>query len=201
MDHPLHVGITGGIGSGKSLVCHIFRCLGIPVYDADSRAKNLMTTDEILVGQIKKEFGPSAYLHDGSIDRTYLSHATFAHPDRLETLNSLVHPLVAEDFNGWLAMHQHDRYVLREAALLYEIGASRSVDKMIVVSAPEEIRIKRVMARDTHRTKEDIQAIMKNQLPEEEKLKRADYIIYNDDHHMVIPQVLQLHADFISSLP
>lgn len=198
MSHPLQVGITGGIGAGKSVVCHIFRCLGTPVYDADSRAKNLMTTDENLVGQIRKEFGPSAYLHDGSLDRTYLSSATFAHPDRLKKLNSLVHPKVAEDYRGWLVTYQHERYVLREAALLYEIGASRSVDKMIVVSAPEDVRIKRVIARDVHRTKEDIQAIMKNQLSEEEKLKRADYIIYNDDHQLVIPQVLKLHAGFIS---
>lgn len=196
----MQVGITGGIGAGKSLVCHIFRCLGTPVYDADSRAKNLMTTDEILVGQIKKEFGAPAYLPDGSLDRTYLS-SVFAHRARLETLNSLVHPRVAEDYKGWLATHRHEKYVLREAALFYEIGISRSVDKMIVVSAPEDIRIKRVIARDAHRTEEDIQAIMKNQLPEEEKAKRADFIIYNDDQHMIIPQVLQLHTGFISRGP
>lgn len=198
MNHPLQVGITGGIGAGKSLVCHIFRCLGAPVYDADSQAKNLMITDEILLGQIKKEFGLSAYLPDGSLDRTYLSSAVFAHPDRLEKLNSIVHPRVAEDYKGWLATHRHEKYVIREAALFYEIGISRSVDKMIVVSAPEDIRIKRVIARDVHRTKKDIQAIIKNQLPDEEKAKRADYIIYNDDQHMIIPQVLQLHTGFIS---
>ena len=198
MGRPLQVGITGGIGSGKSLVCHVFRCLGAPVYDADSGAKKIMTSDGLLVEQIKNEFGSSAYLKDGSLDRSYISKATFGNPERLEKLNSLVHPRVAADYATWLETHREDTYVVREAALLYEAGAYRSVDKMIVVSSPAEVRIRRVLARDAHRTREDVQAIMKNQLPEEEKLKRADYIIYNDDQHMVIPQVLALHARFSS---
>lgn len=198
MAHVLQVGITGNIGSGKSLVCRIFQCLGVPIYDADSRAKNLMTTDGILVSQIKKEFGNLSYRSDGSLDRTYISQATFGQRERLEKLNSLVHPRVAEDYAVWTKQQATNRYVLREAALLYEAGAYKTVDKMIVVSAPEELRVQRTLARDKHRTKEDIYAIIKNQWPEDEKVKRADYIIYNDDQRMVIPQVLSLHVQFIS---
>lgn len=198
MNRPLEVGITGGIGSGKSLVSRIFHCLGIPVYDADSRAKNLMTTDGILVGQIKEEFGSLSYDMDGSLDRAYLSKAAFEHPGQLEKLNSLVHPRVALDYSTWVDTHQGHTYILREAALLYEAGGYTSMGKMIVVSAPEDIRMKRVRARDPQRTEEDIKIIMKNQWPEEEKVKRADYVIYNDDRCLVIPQVLQLHAKFVS---
>lgn len=198
MDRPLQVGITGGIGTGKSLVSRIFNCLGTPVYDADSRAKNLMTTDGILIEQIKKEFGNLSYRDDGSLDRSFLSQATFGYPEKLKKLNSFVHPRVASDYQQWVAAHGKQKYVLREAALLYETGAYASIDKMIVVSSPEKIRIRRIMERDPQRTEEEIRTIMKNQWPEEEKMKRADYIIYNDDQHMIIPQVLRLHTQFVN---
>lgn len=198
MTLPLQVGITGGIGSGKSLISRIFHCLGIPVYDADSRAKNLMTTDGILVGQIKEEFGSLSYHSDGNLDRAYLSKAAFEHPGLLEKLNSLVHPRVALDYSRWVDSHQGQKYLLREAALLYEAGVYTSMDKIIVVSAPEDIRLNRVRTRDPQRTEEDIKSIMQNQWPEEEKLRRADYVIYNDDRRLVIPQVLHLHTKFVS---
>ena len=198
MHRPLQVGITGGIGAGKSLVCQIFRRLGVSVYDADGRAKDLMTTDTVLIETIKKEFGLLAYRPDGALDRVYLSQATFGHPERLEKLNNLVHPRVADDYQAWWMAHQTSMYLLREAALLYEAGSYKSLDKMIVVTAPESIRINRIMARDQHRSQNDINAIIKSQWPEAEKLRRADYIIHNDDQHMVIPQVLQLHSEFIS---
>ncbi len=197
-NRPLQIGVTGGMGSGKSLVCHIFQCLGAPVYDADSRAKNLMTTDGILVEQIKKEFGVLTYTPDGKLDRSYLSKATFGHPERLGKLNSLVHPRVADDYSRWTESHADFPYLIREAALLYEAGAYLTVDKMIVVTAPEDVRVKRVTIRDPHRTKEDIKTIMESQWPEEEKIKRADFIVKNDDRHMVIPQVLDLHHQFIA---
>jgi dephospho-CoA kinase len=199
MQSPLQVGITGGIGSGKSLVCRIFKCFGVPVYDADSQAKNLMTSDPVLVKQIKAEFGEKAYHNDGSLDRKFISKATFGNPKKLAVLNGLVHPRVAEGYKLWLSHHQRSGYVLREAALLYEVGADRFIDRMIVVSAPEQLRINRVLARDTHRNRTDIQSIIKNQWPEEDKLKRADHIIYNDDEHMVIPQVLRLHENFMKA--
>jgi dephospho-CoA kinase len=199
MASPLQIGITGGIGSGKSLVSRIFTCLGAPVYDADSRAKALMSTDAELAELIKKEFGPLSYRPDGTLDRTYISRLTFGKSDRLEKLNNLVHPRVADDYKNWLQAQGERNYVLREAALLYEAGSFKTIDKMIVVSAPENLKIKRVLARDSHRSREEVKAIMSSQWPDEEKLKRADFIIYNDNQHLVIPQVLMLHNQFMST--
>ena len=196
MPLPLQVGITGGIGSGKSLVSRIFKCLGAHVYDADGRAKNLMSTDAELASQIKKEFGPLSYRPDGTLDRTYLGKVTFGKSDRLEKLNHLVHPRVAQDYQNWINRHSSFKYILREAALLYEAGAYKTIDKMIVVSAPENVKIKRVLARDPQRSRDDVKAIIASQWPDEEKLKRADFIIYNDNQHLVIPQVLMLHNQF-----
>lgn len=198
MKRPHQIGITGGIGSGKSLVCKIFRCLGAPVYDADSRAKNLMTTDGILVSQIKKEFGILSYNEDGSLNRKYLGQVAFDQKEKLERLNQLVHPRVAADYAGWVQGHQNYPYIIKEAALLFEAGSYKELDKIIVVTAPEEIRMKRVLQRDTHRTEQDVKNILENQLSEEERLQRADFIITNDESRLVIPQVLELHERFTS---
>jgi dephospho-CoA kinase len=197
---PLQVGVTGGIGSGKSLVCKIFAQLGISVYDADSHAKALMTTDGILISQIKKEFGHLAYLPDGALNRKHLADHVFADEDRLEKLNKLVHPRVAVDYEKWLSSHSGEGYVLKEAALLFEFGSYRTLDKIITVSAPESVRRKRVLQRDAHRTVEQFKGIVEKQMPEEEKLKRADYIIVNDDITPVIPEVLRLHHLFLESI-
>jgi len=199
MSYPLQVGVTGGIGSGKSMVCRIFQCLGIPVYDADARAKELMTTDGILIEQIKKEFGTLSYRSDGSLDRRYLGQSVFGNPAQLKTLNGLVHPRVAADYQKWVAAHGDSAYLIREAALLFEAGVTSSLGCVIVVSAPESARIRRVLARDPHRTETDVRNIIGNQWPEEQKVKRADEIINNDDDHLVIPQVLRLHQQFIQS--
>ncbi len=194
---PLEVGVTGGIGSGKSVVCRIFQCLGIPVYDADSRAKNLMTTDGILVEQIKKEFGTLSYHPDGSLNRVHLSTTAFGNSERLKVLNGLVHPRVAVDYELWVESCHQSPYVIREAALLFEAGVNTSMGKIVVVHAPEAIRLERIRARDPQRAEKEIKAIMNNQLPEEEKLRRADEILYNDAQHMLIPQVLSLHEKLI----
>lgn len=198
MRKPLQVGITGGIGSGKSLVCRIFQCLGISVYDADSRAKSLMTTDGILVSQIRQEFGDLAYHADGSLNRKYLGETVFNDPDKLELLNKLVHPRVGEDYRQWLKENSREVYVLKEAALMFEAGSYKALDKIIVVYAPEDIKVSRVLGRDLHRSEKDVRAIIKNQMPDEAKLKRADHIIFNDDSQLVIPQVLSLHQLFLS---
>lgn len=200
MSKPLQVGITGGIGSGKSLVCRIFEQLGIPVYDADSHAKSLMTTDGILVSQIKKEFGDLSYYPDGTLNRTFLGDHVFLHQEKLEKLNSLVHPRVGADYARWLEKQVHAPYVLKEAALLFESGSYQSLDKIIVVSAPEDLRQQRVLQRDAHRTVDQFKAIVEKQMPEEEKLKQADYIIVNDETVLVIPQVLRLHEEFSKGL-
>jgi dephospho-CoA kinase len=147
---------------------------------------------------IKKEFGQASYHSDGSLDRSFLAKATFENRVRLDILNGLVHPRVAQDYLSWTNGHHLHPYLLREAALLYETGIYASIDKMIVVSAPRPLRIARVLKRDPHRTEKDVEAILQNQWPEEEKLKRADYIIYNDDQQLVIPQVLELHHTLIA---
>ena len=193
----LQIGITGGIGSGKTLVCRIFHCLGIPLYDADSRAKNLMTTDGILVEQIKKDFGTLSYNEDGSLNRKYLGQIVFDQKHKLEKLNQLVHPRVAMDYKGWIYEQINVRYVIKEAALLFESGSYKGLDKVVVVSASEQIRMKRVLQRDAHRKEKDVLNIFSNQLTEAERLQRADFIITNDESQLVIPQVLELHERFI----
>lgn len=192
MHKPLQIGITGGIGSGKTLVTKIFACLGIPVYDADSHAKELMTTDGILISQIKKEFGDLSYLTDGTLNRKYLGEVVFNQQEKLDILNSLVHPRVRQDFAQWTDRYSEKPYVIREAALLFETGVYRLLDRTIVVYAPEDVRIRRVMKRD-NRPEAQVRAIIRKQLSEEEKKALADDIIYNDDSILVIPQVLELH--------
>jgi dephospho-CoA kinase len=195
---PLQIGITGGIGSGKSLICKIFSCLGIPIYDADSRAKSIMTTDGILVEQIKKEFGSLSYYEDGRLNREYLSSAVFNDADKLKRLNELVHPRVGADSEKWVEENAAHPYLLREAALLFESGSFKKLDKVIVVTAPEALRVKRVLQRDKQRTEQEVIAIIHNQMTEEEKVKRADFVIHNDETELVVPQVLKLHEQFVA---
>ena len=197
MSKPLQIGITGGIGAGKSLVCRIFQFLGVPIYDADSHAKNLMTTDGILVDQIKKEFGTLSYDEKGGLSRKYLSATVFNNETKLSKLNSLVHPRVALDYDRWLAEHGASPYVIKEAALLFESGSSALLDKIVVVTAPEKMRVQRVLKRDPQRTEQDVINIIRNQMTEEEKLKRADAVIQNNETELVVPQVLKLHRQWV----
>jgi dephospho-CoA kinase len=198
VNKPLRIGITGGIGSGKSLICKIFTSLQIPVYEADLMARKLMTSDFVLIDQIKKEFGPSSYHPDGSLNREYLSKEIFNNPLKLEKLNQLVHPRVGIDSENWIERNKAFPYVVKEAALLFESGSYKLLDKIIVVTAPEHLRIKRVLDRDKLRSEEDVVKIIRNQMDEEEKIKRADFIIQNNETKMVIPQVLKLHERFIA---
>jgi len=199
MQRPLQIGITGGIGSGKSLVSKIFGILGVPAYDADSRAKKLMTTDGILIQQIKKEFGSLSYNVKGDLNREFLSSTVFKHPEKLKQLNALVHPRVAEDYRHWVEAHSACKYVLKEAALLYESGSYQGLDKIILVTAPIETRIKRVLVRDPQRTKQEVERIIQNQLSEEEKEMRANFIIRNNESELIVPLVLNLHERFNST--
>jgi dephospho-CoA kinase len=193
----LQIGITGGIGSGKSLVCKIFSRLGVPVYDADSHAKELMTTDGILISQIKKEFGELSYLGHGGLNRKYLSAEVFSDAGKLKRLNGLVHPRVAHHYDMWV-QQQGTEYVVKEAALLVEAGSYKTLDRLVVVSTPEALRIQRVLKRDPHRTEQQVREVIANQLPEEKKLMLADDVIVNDETRLVIPQVLELHRLFRS---
>lgn len=193
----LKVGITGGIGSGKTTVCHLFELLGVPIYNADERAKYLMNEDENLKIELLKAFGDSAYLQDGKLNRSYISGVVFNDRSKLELLNSLVHPAVESDFNHWQSAHKYEKYVIKEAALLIEAKSYLKLDKLILVTATEDIRLQRVANRDGLPI-ESIKARMRNQLTEEQKLPYADYVINNDSQQLLIPQVLSIHEELLS---
>lgn len=192
----LKVGITGGIGSGKSTVSRIFELLGIPVYYADTAAKEIMQTDEALKTAVKEHFGADIYGPDGKLDRAALGKIVFNDKDKLELLNSIVHPATIRHSDEW-ANRQTSPYVIKEAALLYESGSFQYLDKIIGVFAPQPMRIERVMKRD-HVTREEVLARINKQIDDNIKMRLCDYVIHNDEQQMVIPQVLALHQQLIS---
>lgn len=188
----LKIGITGGIGSGKTTVCKIFKKLGIPVYYADDRAKKLMVEDPEIVEKIKSVFGKRAYHKSGSLYRQHIARIAFSKPEKLKMLNKIVHPAVAKDSMNWLEAQKNVPYTLKEAALLVEAGSYKLMDKLIVVTAPQETRIERVMNRDkTNRTA--VEARIAKQMPEKEKLKFADFEIKNDGSESLVQQVWTIH--------
>lgn len=193
----LKIGITGGIGVGKTIICQMFALLGVPVYDADARAKWVMHHDAALRQELLSAYGAGAFTEAGELDRVYLARIVFNNPERLAQLNALVHPHVGRDFTDWVATHTGRTYVLKEAALMYESESWKQMDQIIAVSAPLELRIRRLLQRDTHRTEKDIKSVMARQLEEEEKITRSQHIIYNDDRQLLIPQVLKLHEQFL----
>lgn len=197
LDKPILVGVTGGIGSGKTTVCRIFETLGIPTYDADSQAKKLMLEDVSLKARIVAQFGNEAYMEDGTMNRAHLAKTVFSNTDKLSKLNALVHPAVAKDFENWVSL-QDSKYVIKEAALLIESGSYKHLDQLINVNAPIDLRIKRVKQRDTFRSENEIRKIINNQLSEEERNNKADYVITNDESDFLIKQVLELHEMFIN---
>ena len=191
------IGITGGIGSGKSTVCMIFETLGIPVYNADKQAKRLMNTDSELKSAIEKYFGNNVYCN-GILDRRRLAEIVFSDKTALEILNSMVHPAVARDFDKW-CLRQTALYVIEESAIIFECDIAHRFDKVILVTAPDDIRIERTCTRDKV-TPETVKQRMKNQLPEEKKIALAQYIIYNDKTMMIIPQVIEIHRLLTNNL-
>ncbi len=193
----ISVGITGGIGSGKTTVCEFFKYLGVPVYNADTRAKALMKENQSLILAIKAEFGDDAYHNDGSVNRIFLSNIVFQNEDQLKKLNSLVHPAVFQDTAEWMQKNAQADYVLYEAAIMFESGSHKMLNKVITVYAPTSLRLQRVMQRDQSDEKA-IRARMEKQMCEEEKVKLADYVIYNDGSQLIISQILMLHKELIS---
>ncbi|MEO5910910.1 MAG: dephospho-CoA kinase [Pelobium sp.] len=191
----LKIGITGGIGSGKTTVCKVFELLKIPVFYADDVAKELMVTDEILINQIKKSFGEESYFKDQQLNRKYIADQVFRNPDALATLNSFVHPAVFAAMDDWVCK-QKAPFVLKEAALLFESNSYLKNDYNILVSSPLELRLRRVMQRDEI-SKEKIMERINNQFPEEQKVKLADFFIQNNEEEMIIPQVLNLYQQLL----
>lgn len=189
----IKVGLTGGIGSGKSVVAKVFETLGIPVYYADDAAKKLMNTDEELKAAIFKNFGEGSYVN-GELDRKYMAAIVFNDKEKLDLLNSLTHPATIRDADEWIKQ-QTSPYLIKEAALLFESGANKNLDYVIGVFAPLQLRIKRVMARDGTKEEEALKRIGR-QMDEEQKMKRCDFVIINNEEELVLPQVLELHKKF-----
>ena len=186
----IKVGLTGGIGSGKTLVGGIFKHLGIPVFHADNEAKVILNSDTQVIRQIKEEFGEEYYTSQG-IDRKKLAELVFNDSNALSKLNAIIHPRVRQYFMEWIKK-QHALYVLEEAAILFESKAHKEMDFTINVHADEQIRIQRVIDRDKT-TSEDVKNRMRNQMSDQERIELADFTIYNDCSQMVLPQVLDIH--------
>lgn len=190
----LKVGITGGIGSGKSTVCRVFETLGIPVFYADHAARYLMEHDAKLIAGITALFGPDAYLA-GKLNNKLIGAKVFAEPDQLKALNALTHPAVLRYTDQWMSS-RNTPYVLKEAAIFFETGSNKQMDLMIGVTAPEALRISRTMLRD-HISREQVQERIARQMNEAEKMSRCDFVIVNDDIAPILPQVLGLHDELL----
>jgi dephospho-CoA kinase len=190
------VGLTGGIGAGKTTVARMFEVLGVPVYYSDYRAKRLMTDEPELVQQIKDAFGENAYLWTGELNRQYLAEMVFNDPDKLKKLNGIVHPALWKDAVEWSETQEPKPYTVQEAAILFETGGYKNMDVNIMVFAPVEERIKRTMARDKI-DRHAVLARMDKQMPEDEKMKLVDYIIYNDSTTGLVYQVIDLHHNLL----
>lgn len=190
----LKIGITGGIGSGKTFICRLFQMLGVPVYNADEEAKKLMNTDSRIREKLVAQFGQAVY-KDGQLDRAFLARVVFSDAQKLQILNSIVHPIVIQEAKDWAA-RQKTRYSLKEAALLFESGSYKELDYTILVTAPLDLRVQRVMHRDGMTEQQVLERISK-QLSDEEKLQLTDFVIVNDGITPLLPQVWTLHQKFL----
>ena len=191
----LKIGLTGGIGSGKSTVAQIFEVLGIPVYYADLAAKKIMNEDKELRSAITNIFGEHAY-ENNMLNRKYISSLVFSDPVKLQQLNALVHPATKKDGEAWMKQ-QTSPYAIHEAALIFEAKVSDRLDQVIGVSSPIELRIKRAIERDKV-SREEVLKRMDQQLDEKIKLSKCDFVLINDEQQLIIPQVLELHKKLIS---
>ncbi len=191
----LRAGLTGGIGSGKTTVAKIFEVLGIPVYYADDASKRLMNEDDTLKQKIKFHFGEDAY-SNGLLNRPFIASIVFNNPEKLALLNSIVHPCTLNDAAMWMKK-QTAPYAIKEAALIFESGSQEHLDKTITVYAPAAVRIQRVMHRDNIK-REEVISRMNKQVDENMKMRLSDYVVYNNDEQLLIPQVIKLHQTLLS---
>jgi dephospho-CoA kinase len=194
----LKIGITGGIGSGKTTVCKVFELLGVPVYYADDASKELLVSDPVIKKKIVELFGEGILDEQQLISRKKVAAHVFGKDAELKKLNNILHPAVGIHFEHWLEKNAAFPYIIKEAAILFESGAYRKLDQVIAVTAPEALRISRVMKRDGSE-KEQVLSRIKAQLPEEERIKRSQFVIVNNEEEMVIPQVLRLHEQFLTA--
>jgi len=187
----IKVGVTGGIGSGKSIVCRVFEYLGIPVYYADLHSRMLVDSEPEIREKLTVLFGPDIYTGH-VLNRPFFAAVIFSDRQLLEAANGIIHPYVRKDFDRWARSHAGKKYVIEEAAILFESGGNTQVDKSITVVAPVEVRVNRVLKRPGM-TPERILDIMANQWPDEKKAKVADFVIVNDEKSLVLPQILSIH--------
>lgn len=193
----MKVGVTGGIGSGKTSVCRVFTVLGIPVFSADLEARSIMDTNPDVISGITVLTGEDLY-NRGMLDRARLASLIFGNQDLLYRINSLVHPAVFERFREWIS-GQTAPYTIMEAAILFESGAAKIVDRIVTVVAPVEERVSRVILRNKLSQEEVIER-MKNQMGDDERKKLSDYIVYNSNNDMIIPVILQIHEDILKQI-
>jgi dephospho-CoA kinase len=194
----IKIGLTGGIGTGKSVCAKIFNTIGIPIYDSDARAKRLMTGDIQIITAIKDLLGDQAYTSEHTLNRSYIASEVFKNQDLLSQLNGIVHPAVKLDFLSW-AGNQKSPYILQESALLFEIKGEKKFDKVIVVDAPIELRIQRVMSRDRI-SQDQVWTRINKQMEQKDKVVKADFVILNDGSSSLIRQVLDIHQEIISKI-
>lgn len=187
------IGLTGGIGSGKSYIADVFRHLGVPVFNSDDVARELQLTDENVRSAIAQEFG-DVFLASGELDRKKLADIVFSDRSKLEKLNSIVHPAVGKTFEEFCSKYANLPYVIKEAAIIFEVGINEQLDGTILVTAPGKLRIERVMKRDNV-SETDVRARMSKQSPDEQKSELADWIIVNDNERALLPQVLKIHYE------
>ena len=199
MNKTLLVGLTGGIGSGKSTVAKIFQLLKVPVYFADDRGKWLLTHDQILKDKVISLFGKESYLEDGRPNRSLLADKVFSNTNELEKLNALVHPAVATDFEEWVNQNKGLPYLLKEAALLFENDSYKALDYTISVMAPKALRLQRVLLRDIQRSEEQVLQIIDKQVSDNERKRLSDFLIENNGKKSLISQVLAMHKQLIST--
>ncbi len=193
MKKTLKIGITGGIGSGKTTVCKIFESLGVPVYYADIRAKKILMEDAEVHRELLEAFGQDVFNEDKKPNKKAISNQVFSNPEKLEQLNGIIHPRVKVDWKNWCDQKMGQvPYVLKEAALLFESGSYKTLDSIICVTAPEDLRIARVMKRDGV-TEGEVLARMENQMPQDIKISLSDHLIINDENTSLVKQVVSLH--------
>lgn len=193
------IGLTGGIGSGKSFVAEIFRNLGVPVFNSDDAARKIQQSDKDVLAAIRKAFG-DVFLTSGELDRKKLASIVFSDPQKLQQLNAIVHPAVGKAFEKFCSENSSAAYVIKEAAIIFEIGIDEQLDGTILVMAPEQIRIDRVMKRDNI-TESEVRSRMSKQWSDEQKMQRADWLISNDGEKALLPQVLRTHGLLSENAP
>ena len=192
------VGITGGIGSGKSFISSIFSHLGIPIYDADTEAKLLMVNEPRIINELIENFGKKIYTQGGELNRKLLSDLIFADKDVRLKVNAIVHPVVGQHFDTWKEKYKIKQYVIKESAILFEAKADKGVDFTICVTAPVELRKERIIARD-HSTLNKIESIINNQMDEGERNSKCNFVVVNDNTIPLLPQIIKLNTLFSNS--